>query len=309
MKHKLLLIIIAGLLSGTMYAQSDFDFTQRWFNESLYNPAAVGNSYSTGVFLHARHQWLNLDRAPVTIAGAFDYFNQDFRSGLGLTVLADYIGVWKNFHFRGAYAYFLDLGNAGILSMGLAGGLFIREWDIRPEHLEDVSDPILIYNEKTKYMPDFDFGIEYKGVFKFGAVIRHIGAALSTDDYSPDPHIWSYLSSRFNLSSSVSIEPLAAFTWRAKISRLEGGVLLYFFKTKNYTTYNDHLWVGAVYRTDHNIALMAGVNLTPQLRLGYSFDYGFGNVASLANLGSHEVFLSWQFNRKFYKDFCCPAFQ
>jgi len=310
MKLKLFTVLIVGLLSGTVHAQSDFDFTQRWFNESLYNPAAVGNSFSTGFFLHSRAQWVGLDRAPVTVAGAFDYYSQSLRSGFGATVVADYIGVRHNYHFRGAYAYILDLGSAGMLSMGLSGGLFIRGWHIHPDHLEDPGDLVLIYNEEKQYTPDFDFGLEYKGQFKFGVAFRHIAASyLSTAAYPPDFHIWAYLSSRFNFSSSVSIEPIASFTWRSSIYRVEGGFLLYFLKTKNYTTYNDRLWVGAVYRSDHNLALMAGVNLTPELRLGYSFDYGFGNVASIAHLGTHEIFLAWQINRKFYKDLCCPAFQ
>ena len=299
--------MIAGLLSGVVHAQSDFDFTQRWFNESLYNPAAVGNSFSTGFFLHGRSQWIGLDGAPRSLAGAFDYYNQDLRSGLGLPIAADYIGgVRGNYHFRGAYAYFLDLGTAGIISLGLSGGVFIREWHIEPGHFEDPNDIVMIYNGEKKYTPDFDFGIEYKGAVKFGVTFRHIGASRMTDDpHPPDFHIWSYLSSRYNLSSSVSIEPLASFTWRANISRAEGGLLLYFFKTKNYTTFNDRFWVGATYRTDNNIAIMAGINFTPQLRIGYSFDYGFGDVATIANMGSHEVFIAWQFNRKFYKEVCC----
>jgi len=298
--------MIIGLLSGTAQAQSDFDLTQRWFNELLYNPAAAGNSFSTGFFLHSRAQWIGIDHAPVTLSGAFDYYNQDLRSGIGLTVAADYIGVRENYHLRGAYAYFLELGSSGTLSIGLSAGISIRQWHIQPNHLEDVNDQVLIYNERKEYTPDFDFGLEYQGWFKLGLAVRHIGAAgMSTGHYPPDLNVWSYLSSRINLSSSVSIEPLASFTWRTNISRIEGGFLLYFFKTKNYTTYNDRFWIGGTYRTDHNIALMSGINLTPELRLGYSFDYGFGKVTTIAGAGTHEIFIAWQFNRKFYKELCC----
>jgi type IX secretion system PorP/SprF family membrane protein len=306
MKHKLLLRIIVGLVSGTMYAQSDFDFTQRWFNQSLYNPAATGNSFSTGLFLHSRLQWIGLNRAPVTIAGAFDYYNQNIHSGIGASIAADYIGVRQNYHFRAAYAYFLEVGKSGTLSMGLSAGLFIRGWHVKPEYMEDHGDLVVIYNEKKEYTPDFDFGVEYQGLFKAGIAIRHIGAAgLSNALYPPDFNIWSYVSSRFDLSEAnipVGIEPLAAFTWRANISRFEGGFLLYFLKFESRNTFSDIFWVGATYRTDHNIAVMGGINLTPELRIGYSFDYGFGKVASIANFGTHEIFIAWQFNRQTYKE-------
>jgi len=300
--------MIAMLGIVTAQAQSDFDFTQRWFNEALYNPAAVGNSFSTGFFLHSRAQWLGLDKAPVTVGGTFDHYSQSLRSGFGVTVVADYIGVRYNYHFRALYAYFVELGNYGILSMGLSGGIFSRGWNIKPDDLENPEDPKpFIYNERTEYTPDFDFGLEYKGPFKLGVSVRHIAAkALSSDLYPPDFHIWSYLSSRFNLSSSMSIEPMAAFTWRSNISRFEAGFLLYFFKTNTLRDYNDRFWVGGVYRTDHNVALLAGINLTSEIRLGYSFDYGFSNIARIANVGTHEVFIAWQFNRKFYKELCCP---
>jgi hypothetical protein len=51
---------------------------------------------------------------------------------------------------------------------------------------------------------------------------------------------------------------------------------------------------------------MAGINLTPEVRIGYSFDYGFAKIYNIVGAGSHEVFLAWQFNRKFYKELCCP---
>jgi type IX secretion system PorP/SprF family membrane protein len=310
MRHKLLLFIFTGTWAVAANAQSDFDFTQRWFNESLYNPAAVGNSFSTGYFFHTRSQWLGLEKAPVTIAGSFDTYNQSLRSGIGASLTADYIGVYQNYNFRAAYSYYLQLGSRGMISFGLSAGVFVREVAFNSSQLDNPSDPILAYTQEKEYAPDFDFGVEYKGAFKFGVTVRHLGAqSIAQNRYSQPLNVWSYISSRFNISGAVSVEPLLSFTWRQSIYRVEGGALLYFFKTKNLHTYNDRFWIGGVYRTNHNIAVMAGMNVTSQLRIGYSFDYGLSNVATIATFGTHEIFVAYQFNRKFYKDVCCPAFR
>jgi type IX secretion system PorP/SprF family membrane protein len=306
MQRKFIILIVAGLSSAGAFAQSDFDFSQRWFNELLYNPAAAGNSLSTGFFLHSRSQWLGLDGAPVTLVGAFDSFSQSLHSGLGVTLAADYIGVHQTYNARLAYAYYMQLASGAMLSFGLSAGLLARHSNIHSDLMDEPNDRIIAYNQK-KYAPDFDFGIEYKGAFKLGATVRHLGAQAIADDYLSSINVWAYLSSRFNIARSVSLEPIASFTYRRDIYRAEGGVLLYFFKTKNLHTYNDRFWAGAVYRSSHNIALLAGMNLTSKIRIGYSFDYGFSDVATVATYGAHELFFAYQFNRTFYKDVCCPA--
>ncbi|MDR1680405.1 MAG: PorP/SprF family type IX secretion system membrane protein [Prevotellaceae bacterium] len=307
MKRTLIILIAAGLASAPAFAQSDFDFSQRYFNESLYNPAAAGNSLSTGFFLHTRTQWLGLDGAPITIAAAFDHFSQSLRSGIGATVAADYIGVHQTYSFRFAYAYYMQFASGAMLSLGLSAGVLARHTNIRSDQLDEPGDRILDYSRNKEYTPDFDFGLEYKGAVKFGITVRHLGAQTVASHYAPSINVWSYLSSRFNIARSTSLEPIASFTYRREIYRAEAGALLYFFKTKNLHTYNDRFWLGAMYRSDHNIALLAGLNLTPRIRIGYSFDYGVGHVATIANYGTHELFFAYQFNPQFYKDICCPA--
>jgi hypothetical protein len=98
--------------------------------------------------------------------------------------------------------------------------------------------------------------------------------------------------------------------YRANITRIEGGTLVYFFKSLKKSYYNDRFWLGAMYRLNKQFVILAGVNLTSKIRLGYSFDYGADDLATISGLGTHEVFLSWHFNRVFYKDTeTCPAYR
>lgn len=304
-------IILLSILSvAPSKAQSDFDFTQRWFNEALYNPAAVGNSFTTGIFLHGKQQWLGISKAPTIFAGTFDTYINTIRSGIGVTLTTDRAGLISRHNARLAYSYYIKTGYKSTLALGLSGGVLVDSKRIDGALIDDPNDPELAYGNTTEYSPDFDFGAEFKGPFKAGIGIRHIGAKPSKNIYAKHSiNIWVYLSSRFNITRAISLEPMLSGTYRDHIYRFEGGALLYFFKTQSRDTYNDRFWLGAVFRTGNTAAVMGGIHVTPKVRIGYSFDYGFGNIMNLSKYGSHEIFLAFQLNRIFYKDPLCPAYQ
>lgn len=304
--------LIAAFFINTciLNAQNDFDLSQRWFNEALYNPAAVGNSFSTGVFLHGKQNWLGMEGAPTTIAGSFDTYVDDLRSGFGITVAADKIGSISSYNTRLVYAFYIPIGEKSVLSLGLSGGILYRSRKVSGSGAENPNDPAWAYGNVTQSSPDFDFGFEFKGPFKLGASVRHIGS--QPPKYNLPKHsinIWGYASSRFNVSESLSLEPLASVLYNESNYRLEFGALMYFFRTERRDTYNDRFWIGATYRTNNNFSVLAGINISPKIRLGYSFDYAFGELSSLAKGGSHELFLSFYLNRIFYKDETCPAYR
>jgi type IX secretion system PorP/SprF family membrane protein len=291
-------------------AQSDFDLTQRWFNETLYNPASAGNNFSTGVFLHTRQQWIGFAGAPSIHAGTVDTYIEDLRSGIGLTFAAERRGSVSSYGTRLAYAFYIPVGEKAVLSLGLSGGVLARSRKVSAGGSEDPDDPSWIYGNVSDFSPDFDFGFEFKGPFKLGASIRHLAA--QPPKYNLPKHsinIWTYFSSRFNLSESLSLEPLLSVLYNESSYRGEVGALLYFFKTERRNSYSDRFWTGALYRTGNSFAVLAGVNLTPKIRLGYSFDYALGDLSHIAKGGTHELFLSFYFNRIFYKDEACPAYR
>ncbi|MDR2383866.1 MAG: PorP/SprF family type IX secretion system membrane protein [Prevotellaceae bacterium] len=307
---RLLFIIVLQTNVFISVAQNDFDLTQKWFNETLYNPASAGNNFSTGVFLHTRQQWVGISGAPLTLAGTVDTYIEDLRSGIGLTFAADKLGSVSSYNARFAYAFYIPVGDKAVLSLGLSGGILARNRRVTGGGSEDLDDPSLVYGNVSDYSPDFDFGFEFKGPFKLGASIRHL--AVQTPRYNLPKHsinIWAYLSSRFNVSESLSLEPMIAMLNNASSYRGEAGALMYFLKTERRNTYSDRFWIGALYRTGNSFAILAGVNLTPKIRLGYSFDYGIGDLSSIAKGGTHELFLSFYLNRIFYKDETCPAYR
>jgi type IX secretion system PorP/SprF family membrane protein len=177
--------------------------------------------------------------------------------------------------------------------------------------LDQSADPALSYSKLNEYNPNFDFGFEFKGPLKIGASVRHLLKYEAVNSFftAHSMNFWSYASSRFNVSGGMSLEPAVSYMYRDNISRIEGGVIVYFFKSASRSVYNDRFWVGGMYRLNKQFALLVGANLTPKIRLGYSFDYGTGDLATISRIGTHELFLSWHFNKIFYKDPDCPAYR
>lgn len=298
--------------SVSTYAQSDFDLSQRWFNESVYNPAATGNSFTTSIFLHARKQWIGLDGAPITGVVSGDVYLENIQSAVGFSISGDKIGFTKTYNVRAAYAYYIPIGERSAISMGLSASLFHRNRNFDGVIMEP-DDPQVLLNNKSEYAPDFDIGVEYQGLFKLGFAIRHLLDVNSSDDDAWPTHsrnFWAYASTRFNASYNLSLEPSVSYAYRDKINRTEAGMLFYFLRSDPNRSYNDKFWLGAIYRFNSQFSLLIGTQITPQLRIGYSYDHGLGDLGGLSKWGTHEIMIGWQFNRIFYKESQdCPAYR
>jgi type IX secretion system PorP/SprF family membrane protein len=311
MKLQYLLPLFMIFAYSAVKSQSDFDLSQRWFNESIYNPGATGNSLSTGVFVHSRVQWLEMDGAPISNAVSFDTYQKDLNSAFGLAVTTDKIGYLTSWSARLSYAYSINFGEkGGRLAVGLSGYLLNRTSDISPDMVEIIDDPVLSYSRVNEYNPDFDFGLEYTGKVKIGAAARHLLSSQSINSALPahSMNLWSYISARFKISNRLHIEPAVSYIYRGNISRIEGGAIMYFFKhtidARLKETRKDKFWLGGMYRLNSQFVALAGVNLTSKIRLGYSFDYGIGDLSTISRLGTHELFLSWHFDMSKKKIVC-----
>lgn len=310
MNIKPIISLLTVFISISAWGQSDFDLSQRWFNESVYNPAATGNSFTTGIFIHSRAQWLNTEGTPITNAFSFDTYAEHLRSAFGIAVTTDKIGYLNSWSAKVSYAYYIPLGTS-TLSLGLSGYILNRNKHIQPDMAENPSDPSITYTKVNEYNPDFDLGIEYKGPFKIGVSVRHL---LNTQKVNSaftayTTNIWSYASSRFNLSENISAEPVVSYMYRNNINRYEAGAIVYFLKSQARISFNDRFWLGAMYRFNSQFAILAGANITSKIGVGYSFDYGTGDLSNISKSGTHEIFLSWQFNKIFYKEPNCPAYR
>ena len=57
---------------------------------------------------------------------------------------------------------------------------------------------------------------------------------------------------------------------------------------------NEFIWVGTSYRTGDAIALLTSYQVSPKIRIGYSYDFTVNNCTDL-NTGSHEITVGYDF--------------
>jgi hypothetical protein len=64
--------------------------------------------------------------------------------------------------------------------------------------------------------------------------------------------------------------------------------------TKNNLMINNRFWVGAGYRLQDAVIVTAGLEIMPNLKLGYSYDYTTSDIRTYSS-GTHEVMLGYCF--------------
>jgi type IX secretion system PorP/SprF family membrane protein len=258
--------------------------------------------------MHARTQWIGLQGAPTTEALSFDSYIDMFNSAIGLSITGDQIGFTNTYAARIAYAYYILIFNESLLSFGISASLLNKNQNASGALVDDLTDSELYYADRSVNKPDFDFGIELKGPVKIGSSIRHFGPEISSPYFKKHSmNIWSYASAKLNLLN-MTVEPSVSHVYRDRYNRFEAGAIFYFEKTKKTNSYNDKYWFGGMWRFHGQFAALAGISLTPQLRLGYSFDYAVGELARISEFGTHEIFISWHLNRSTLED-VCPAYR
>ena len=88
----------------------------------------------------------------------------------------------------------------------------------------------------------------------------------------------------FDLSSTVKLKPMTM------IKASEGAPMQMDFSVA--AQFKEIFWIGSTVRSGDAIAVFTQINITKQLRLGYSFDYTLTKLNDYGH-GSHEITLGY----------------
>ena len=275
-----LLLLVANNLA---YGQSDIFLTQQWFSRINMNPAATGNSASIDVFLLNRQQWVGFEGAPKTSVVNVHSYISPIRSGLGLSLIYDRLGVSRqNVNAMFVYAFHVDLSEDITLALGLASGIFNSNWDPNRNSFPDdnVADQTLLSDRFSRTSADFNTGMELNGYnITLGASVTHL---LNSDVYAGKPvrEFYSYLRYRWMINRNLDIAPGVMFRYSNNINFFDFNVTGYFMR---------NFWVGFSFRPNNAVSTMLGVEFG-MFRVGYAYDRSIGDLSSLAR-NSHEIML------------------
>ncbi len=291
-----ILLILLAFLNGR--AQSDQHYTMFMYNKLLYNPGYTGSRDVTSINAVYRNQWTGIPGAPKTMNISADapigtYMKPFRKTATGLSVNNEKMGVENNTNFRAYYAYRIQFSNS-VLSLGLSAGAAFYSATYSNLSLYQQNDPNYNNNVVNAFLPNFGAGAYWSGTkFYCGLSVPSMLQNYYDKEQSQltSKQIRAYYLSGgyvFDLNDAISLQPqvLARYAINSKYS-------LPFNADINLSAIAyDRLLVGATYRTDKSIELLAHVQATKRINIGYAYDYMVSGLNGYSG-GTHEIVIGY----------------
>lgn len=293
---KKLLLVLILLASTQLFAQQDPLFSQYMFNKLALNPGYAGSRDALTVDALYRYQWVNIDGAPKTLSASLHAPLRNPHIALGLTAYNDKIGPTNSTGAVATFAYRILFPNSK-LSFGLQLGMKYASLDRSMFNAINEDDPYILYDLSNKVVPDANFGIYYytdryyigissKQLLQNQSMTVKYGDG-KTEFFKLLAHFYGMAGVAIPLGDNVTFRPavLAKFVQNAPAQVDLNASFLF----------NDLIWLGASYRSEKALALITELNITPNVRLGYSYDMWLNQLKTY-NKGSHEIRLGFDFD-------------
>jgi type IX secretion system PorP/SprF family membrane protein len=289
-KYILVFFIIYFSCQMVVVAQQDPQFSQHMFTKLYYNPGFAGaNDAICGTLLY-RNQWTGFGGEPKTMLFLADMPIDALHGGVGLAVHAlDNLGASNSLNVRGCYAYRTDLG-AGRIAIGAAVGYMQESLNGNKLIYNDAGDQNIPSGNVSGGTYDLGLGIYYNtDVLYIGLASSHLTANdLKYGDITTKiaRHYFLQAGYSIDLTSSLALKPSLI----AKTDAVETQ-----FDINTNLMINNKYWVGASYRLQDAIIIMAGLEIMPNLKFGYSYDLTTSDIKSYSS-GTHEIVIGYCFN-------------
>jgi len=308
-------------------------YTQYVFNNLLLNPAVTGIENYTDVKAGYRSQWTGLQGAPVTSyltidaplgdkfiqgdATAFpaeggvnpssrlytqNYMAAEPHHGIGFMIVSDQAGPINQTNIDVTYAYHLGLTDRLNLAVGVAAGLNHINLNTAELTLETPFDPAIANGNNSQWKPDLSTGIWlYSSDYYFGASVQQLlpeNLYFSTNNsYNQNKTVPQYfVTGGVKLFLTDDITLLPSFL----VKQISPTPLTYDVNAK--FSFQDKIWIGASYRHGDSFGVLAGVNISSFINIGYSYDITTSALNTVSN-GTHEIVISLLLNNR-YKVTC-----
>ena len=301
MKIKLLLVLL--LLSGSIYAQQDAQFTQYMYNTININPAYAGSRESMNVFILHRAQWVGLDGAPVTSTASINTPIEGSNIGLGLSIINDKIGPSDETNVAVDFSYSINTSDRYKLSFGLKATANLLNIDFNKLNQYDSGDNIFTSNVDNRFSPNIGVGLYYHSDDTYIGISapnlletkhfdRYAGVGSNTHIATEKIHYYLIAGHVFDLSASVKFKP-------SMLTKVVQGAPLQVDLSGNFLI-NQKFMAGIAYRWSAAISAMVGFQVSDSWFIGYGYDLETTKLANY-NSGSHEIFLRYELFNKYDK--------
>lgn len=288
---KIITLFSALLVAAGTYAQQKAMYTQYMFNTLAINPAYASVDESLTVTALSRHQWVGFNGAPNTQTLSIHSPIGESNTFIGGILINDQIGeVLKETGGYFTLSQRVEVGDEAYLAVGVNAGLsnfkgnFSDLFEQSPESANDHT----FYN-MSNLRGNFGLGVMffsekyYLGLsspyFYQRDFIRNASADIK-------PHYLFQAGSMFEFSYDFKFKPNV-------LVKYVNGSPMQLDLNANFLI-KEMVWLGASYRSLDSFDALASVFITPDIQLGYSYDFAHSELSNVQK-GSHEVMLKFRF--------------
>jgi len=313
--EKMALVVLGILFVLQSNAQQEVIYSQYMFNTLAINPSYAGSRDVLSLTTLCRYQWLGVDGAPTTYSFTLDMPVKNEKMGLGLMAYTDAIGVSRTTGVNVPYAYRVKVGSKTTLALGVQLGVDYISNNLSNVANIGINDPVFSEaSNVNKMFPNAGAGLflsNDKGYIGVSAP-KLIENKLSS--YTIDGETFETTQRRHFFAmmgfvigkGNVKLKPstMLRYTKGAPLG-IDGNVNVWF---------RDKIAIGVSARKSQ--ATLSGqevmdaligifeLQLTPQLRIGYSYDYNMTSLNSISQTNkanrltgtpTHEGLLRYEF--------------
>lgn len=283
---------LALFLGTALFAQQDPQFTQYMFNMLALNPAYAGSSDRLNIKALTRHQWVGFEGAPTTqtLTAHSPILNESLC--IGGTIMRDAHGPVTQYGFMADVAYRIFMGESK-LAFGLKGGLNLFQGKFAELNPLQAGDQVFQQNVNSKLDPQFGFGMMwYSDRYYLGLSTPKLlrSEFFETDSLAfvsePGQRSHWFLSGGYVFDMGIYHKFKPTFLMKAV-----QGAPMSFDLSANFLFY-EKFWLGAMYRHQDAVGLLAQYNITNDFSIGYAYDYPLSPLHNYSG-GSHEIMLGY----------------
>jgi type IX secretion system PorP/SprF family membrane protein len=292
---KTLIALFAIVCSSALWAQQDVQFTQFANNKIFYNPGVTGAGDAICLSAAHRSQWVGFDNAPTTQNFSANIPLNFLHGGLALNFTNDMIGYFQDITVGVGYGYQMDLAG-GTLGLGIRA-------DFRNKNItsgvwappQTMNDPSLVALGSSSMATDLSFGAYYQQESWYAGLsstrlletkdILNATGGSANAQIRGQRHYYFMGGYNLDLENGIVLQPAAMVKTDLVTTQLDINAA---------ATYNNQIWGGVTYRVYDALAVMAGYQITKDLRATYSYDLTTSSLANSSS-GSHEIMMSYCF--------------
>ena len=289
----ILVLISVRPETSRIKAQEPAVFGQHLYNRMLYNPAFAGDRAIPGVTFLTRQQWMSWEGSPSANLLSTHTRLKDKNASAGIILGYDRMGPVHYTGLTGLYSYTLNLGAESRLHLGLQGEIRFLQIRVSTLQLVDQGDPLYADDPGLKPQPNAGIGARYvKGNLQLHVAIpRILNSALTP--FEGETSRWSkarrvlYLGAAWNqqLNEDLSVDPSLLLAFSGGRSPFAEVAALFHYRKM--------VSLGAFYRFNKTLGGSIRYNHQQRFVFGYSYDLALGKLRN--NVGTHELFLGYNF--------------